>query len=218
MTKRETIDIHELIELLHVPVVEHRLHLKVEELKSSEYENKIILYKQRVATYKRILFESKVKTSNENEKSTQPYWFELTKYRDDEWKVTRMEPDPPPFCDILEIIPDDIIKLVDCSLTNPDKVESMRNIPSSIFQKHYDLEFVRCSDNHAVGTICETPVCAEKRYQDKAYIENEKLDFALRLFFSYMQKFPLIRDYFLNEFFSKIKLMYEEGNEDFILS
>lgn len=219
MKKRETIDINEVIELLHVPLVEHRLHLKIKELKSSEYESKIKLYKQRIETYRRILYANKVpETGNGDEKMKQLYWFELTKFREDEWKVTKIEPEPPPFSDFLDIIPDDIIKLIDSSLTNPDSIEKMRDVSSGFSQKHYNLEFVRCSDNHAVGTICETIASMEKRYQDKAYTENERLDFALKLFFSYMQKFPSIRDYFLNEFFSKIKLIYEEGNEDFILT
>jgi hypothetical protein len=219
MKKRETTDIHELIELLHVPVVENRLHLKIQELKSSEYENKIKLYRQRVETYRRVLFENQAQKPGNEEKDSSPlYWFELTKYKSNDWRVTRIDPEPPPFFDILEILPDDIIKVIDLSLTNPDRVESRRDITSHLFGKRYDLEFVRCSANHACGTIRETAASMEKRHRDNAYTENEKLDIAFNMFFSYMRKFPSVREYFFNEFFSKIKLMCEESDEDITLS
>jgi hypothetical protein len=219
MKRRETTDIHELIELLHVPVVENRLHLKIQELKSSEYENRIKLYRQRVETYRRILFENRTRESAEEDQNSSPlYWFELTKYKHKDWRVSEIKPEPPPFFDILEIIPDDIIQVIDLSLTNPDRVESKRDITSHLFGKHFDLEFVRCSANHACGTIRETAASMEKRHRDKTYTENEKLDIAFNMFFSYMRKFPSIREYFFNEFFSKIKLMCEDSEEDITLS
>lgn len=222
MKHRDTVDINELIDLLHVPVVEKRLYLKIEELKSSEYENKIRLYKQKVENYKNILFENKKQQDTlAIEKGGQPYWFELTKFKEYKWQVTRLEPEPPPYLDILEIIPPDIIKLIDLSLTDPDKIESRRNILSTTFHITYDLEFVRCSANHAIGTICTTCDASQSpgiKLYEKAYIESDRIDFALKSFFSYMQKIPTIRTYFLNEFFSKIKFICEEGNENIIVS
>ena len=214
MIGRETTDIHELIELLHVPVVENRLYLKIQELKSSEYQSRIKLYREKVETYRRILYENRDRESGGAEKSPGTlYWFELTKYKHNDWRVSRIDPEPPPFYDILEIIPDDIIEVIDLSLTNPDKVESRLDAASHLFGKRYDLEFVRCSANHACGTIRETTASLEKRHRESVYTENEKLDIAYNMFFSYMRKFPSIREYFFNEFFSKIKLMCEENDE-----
>ncbi|MCI0470970.1 MAG: hypothetical protein L0Y73_04870 [Candidatus Aminicenantes bacterium] len=222
MKRRDTVDIHELIDLLHIPVIEKRLYLKIEELKSSEYENKIELYKQKVENYKNILFENKpLEDTSAIEKRGQTYWFELTRFKECKWQVTRLEPELPPYLDILEIIPPDIIKLIDLSLTNPDKIESRRNILSTTFHIAYDLEFVRCSDNHALGTICSTCELAQSpgiKLHEKTYIESECSDFELKSFFSYMQKIPTIRTYFLNEFFSKIKFICEEENENIIVS
>ncbi|MDD1648740.1 MAG: hypothetical protein LUQ42_05590 [Methanomicrobiales archaeon] len=221
MRQRDTVDINELIDLLHVPEVEKRLYLKIEELKSSEYENKITLYKQKVENYKNILFKNKKQHDTLAIEEGQPYWFELTRFKGCQWQVTRLEPEPPPYLDILEIIPPDIIKLIDLSLTDPDKIESRCNILSTTFNITYDLEFVRCSANHAIGTICETcrtPQSMGIKLHEKAYLENNHIDFALKSFFSYMQKIPTIRTYFLNEFFSKIKFICEEGNENIIVS
>jgi hypothetical protein len=217
MKKREPIDINELIELLHVPVVENRVHLKIEEIKSGGYENKIELYNQKVTTYKHVLFENRRQEPGKEEvNSCQLYWFELTRFKNGVWKVTCLDPAPPPFSDMAEIVPDDIVRVIDHSLTNPDKVEIKRKIVSNIFCKHYDLEFVRSSENHAFGTIRKTPAAAEKGYPDKTFYESEKQDKAIKLLFSYMQRSPSIRDYFLKEFFNKIKVICEE--EGFILS
>lgn len=217
MIDRNTIDITELIEILAIPEIEDLIWNRLESLKTDEPAKLIRRYREKKRALKQEIFENKRKEAAESGKELQDdlRWFEMVLFNAEShlWKITEIEPLPLRFYDKMEVIPSEVINAVEESPVDPGMVRSLTNLRSDLAGMSFDVTFVRCSRNNAFGTIRENPGSREKRHQAQDYSFNENLDMAYEVFFTYMKRYPDIRDYFFNEFFNIIKPMRDRtGN------
>ncbi len=138
------------------------------------------------------------------------YWFEVVRYRPGDLRIVEMEPAVPPYYNPSEILPEDVMDRLFDAPFEPGKVSTMMNVKSHLFDLLFDLRFIRFNESHVVGTVKENPLAEKERYKNQVYTANEKLDMAYQVFFHYMKKFPVVRDYLFNEFFGKILPVLEE--------
>lgn len=216
MTDRETVDIGELIELLGIPEVEDQFWKKLQSVKTDVFSKHIMGYREKKSEFRRRILEGMRVMSKDGggvgaECNNEPYWFEMMLYREQPclWNITVLEPQPPPFYDRHEIVPVEVFKCIDEAPVDPDTIRMPPGIRSELYGKTYDLKFMRFSRNHAFGAIMENNEGRAKRYLEMDYSFNESMDMAYREFFSYMRRFPDIRDHFFNEFFYVIKPMQD---------
>ncbi|MCX6582809.1 MAG: hypothetical protein NT166_21750 [Candidatus Aminicenantes bacterium] len=213
MIDRPTVNINELIEILSIPEIEDIIWKKLESLKTDEPAKFIRLYKEKKKTLRQEIFENKRKEAEETDKARHDdlRWFEIVLFNAEAhwWKLTAMEPVPMTYYDKTEILPVEVIKAVEESPVDRGKVRKITNLRSDLVGKSFDLTFIHYSCNNAFGTIRENPGAREMRHQEQDYTLNENMDMAYNVFFTYMKRYPEIRDYFFNEFFNIIKPMHD---------
>lgn len=212
MAHQDYIDIIELMELLNVPEIAKHLYYAIQNCKTGEYANKIKIFTEKKKALRQALFESFYLENNQSPKEIPGslYWFEVIRLSKDYWEIKTLEPTPPPYFEKSEIIPGDIIQLIAAYPFNPDQVERLTNVPSHLYAKNYDLQFTRFSPYMACGTIAENQQAREQRIKSQIFTRGEQLEVAYKVMFYYMEKFPTLRNYLFNEFFSILKPAIDE--------
>jgi len=207
------IDIIELMEILNVPEIEKYLYYAVQNCKTGEYADKLNIFTGKKKALRQALFESFYPGNNNSTKEshTPLYWFEVHRYGKGHWEIKELEPTPPPYFEKSEIIPGDIIQLIVAYPVNPDRVERLTNVSSHLCAKNYDLQFTRISRYMVCGTIAENQQAREQRVKNQIFTRSEQLEVAYRVMFYYMEKFPKLRSYLFNEFFSILKPAIDEN-------
>lgn len=222
MKKNEEMELMDIFEALSVPELNEIICYKVNELKENpRFAALISAYKERKKVFRDTVYDSYrrlrdkpgVDTGIDNISSIgkRLYWFELVRYRRDNWDVFNLEPSPPPYYDCHEILPCDIIDCVKDAPINPESVQTRADVPSNLYGKSYDLQFIRFSLHYICGSVRENRISLEERHKKQRFSVNENLDTAYRVFFYYLHKFPEIRDYFFNELFGKIGPLIEDS-------
>lgn len=212
MDAQETIDIDELIDILDVEEIEKSLSYAMREYKSGRYSEKIQLLEARKKAFRQSAFESQQREKKEGEE-TRPvlYWFDLVRYNHKEWKIRRLEPSPPPYYNLSEIMPEDVIEQIDQTPANVEKVLRLTEFSSRLYSKSFDVQFIRYSPYHTQGTIRESLKSQEKRFSINQFTPNEEWDAAYKALFYYMEKFPGIKGHMFSEFFKLLQpLMSKE--------
>lgn len=212
MDAQETIDIDELIDILDVEEIGKSLSYAIQEYKSGRYSEKIQLLEARKKVFRQTTFESRQQEKKEGEEP-QPvlYWFDLVKYNRKEWKIRRLEPSPPPYYNLSEILPEDVIEQIGQTPANLEKIERLTEFSSQIYSKSFDVQYIRYSPYHAQGTIRESLKSQKKRFSINQFTPNEEWDAAYKALFYYMEKFPGIKGHMFKEFFKLLQpLMSKE--------
>jgi hypothetical protein len=223
MEKNQELELMDIFEALSIPGLNEIIRYKIKELKENpRFAALISAYKEKKRVFKDTVYDSYMRLSdkpggdpgidNIGSIGNRLYWFELVRYRRDNWNVYKLEPSPPPYYDRREILPCDIIDCVKDVPINPENVQTLSDVPSNLYGKSYDLQLIRFSLHYVCGSIRENRMSLEERHKKKRYSVNENLDNAYRVFFYYLHKFPEIRDYFFNELFGKIGPLLEDSS------
>ncbi|MCP4215097.1 MAG: hypothetical protein GY765_10585 [bacterium] len=144
--KRRDVNLNELFRLLHVPVFNEKMNTQVTAWESGAAGAKLAQSIIGTGRLKKQLFDKR------REEVPGLYWFELTCYRDNEWKLMDMQPTPG------GVLPGDIVneavivRMTD-ELIEPDKVISVENESFENLSKAVTLHFSRLSTKSLVGTI-----------------------------------------------------------------
>jgi hypothetical protein len=215
MIDRDTIDISELLELLAIPEIEAIIWNKLESIKTDEPAKLIRSYKEQKKTLRQEIIESKREEVQEADIELSPdiFWFEMFLFnpKSHSWNVVEMEPLSMTAYNKMEIIPTEVIKAIDESPVGPGIIRTITEIWSDLAGKSFNITFIRYSRNNAFGTIRENPDTRVKKQQTLDYTLKENQDMAYKIIFSYMKRYPEIRDYFFNEFFDIIKPMQDRA-------
>lgn len=210
------VDIIEMMELLSVPEIERNLYFAVENYKSGEYAQKLKILRAKKKMLKQALFGSALMETAEssNGMPNRLYWFELCRFRREQLEINVLEPTPPPYYETSEIIPQDLVQMIESNPVDPDRVESITGVRSRLYGKNYDLQFTLFSRYLACGTVRENQQAREQRFKSRTFTWNEQLDVAYKVLYYYMEKFPALRNYLFKEFFSILKPAFDENEID----
>jgi hypothetical protein len=220
MYKKQILE--ELPELLNIPQLEGIIFHKVEELKLY-FQEEIQQYRNLKENFRRTAYGNMevLNVNNETGKKDQTYHFELHQFLDDPWTATSIEPSPPPGFEIYDIIPESLIEFIGSFVTPLKKTNTLKEfILDSMEGRTFDLNFVKFSERHVLGTIknSKTPasnITADDVPDPMTHIYNydkkdtEKGDYKELIY--YMQKYPALKQYFLTEFHMKVKPLILEN-------
>jgi hypothetical protein len=219
MAKQEILD--QLSELLNIPQFERIIFHKVEELKLY-LKDEIDLYRSLKNHFKKSAYGDMQLCESEGatEKAPQSYHFELNLNEDGQWVVAGLEPEPPLGYGHYDIVPEEVIRHMVTTGSDPDKIETHRGFTlPEIKDRAFDLRYTRYSDHHILGTLQSyatgEPSAAE--YQDETadpdqlteiynYQQHNADDESnFKELFYYMQKYPALKTYFFTELHMKMK-------------
>jgi hypothetical protein len=209
----KNISIYELISLVHIPEVNKIIESALEELRRGTFSPCILDYESKKKNYYQSLFEDLY--PGEGEGSDGFYWFELTQFDEWQWRMTSIEPKPPPHMHYYQVLPRDVIDGMAHTLVNPDKVITMKAVHSRSLNKKVDLQFVKFSPIHMFGTVRENLDDWQEVFNGDRDVLEKDLDAAFRLFFYYLHKYPDLNKEFMQRYIKKMipKLKEMEAEE-----
>lgn len=203
----QDVNLYDLIRFSHIPEVNRIFALKLEELKTGELGECIDAYKSRREKYFREMFTDFPRQEKKLEKQGSPrlYWFDLSKFADADWGITRISPWPSPVEPYYIILPEDIINCITMYHdVAPDRVINLEAVPSVLSGKKVDISFVYSSSNHLFGTIREN--ISARKYQFTADDDDLTEDQGLvyRLLFHFLYKFPELKEVFIKLYINSL--------------
>jgi hypothetical protein len=206
------LDIHELIQLAHVPEIRDILALKMEEIKSGETRDYLENYRRtrdmyRQQLYKDVVRRDKEKNHRDNRDSRKKtgkhtgdmehldveealFWFVLTRYRDWEWHATELESELPFPVPRSQILPDDVIERMADSEVDTGKINTLEGVYSMHKKCFYDLRFVRFSSNTIFGTVAENFRRKQEFYEEIGVSREVRKEQALEILLYGMDHYP----------------------------
>jgi hypothetical protein len=185
-------DIVELFDLVHIPEINKVFALKIEELKGSDLRQCIQDYQRKREMYYQDLFVTHYREG-------ELYWFELTRYREWDWRMTKISPASLSYRSEYDILPWDVIDQIIDYPVNPDKVNTLEALHSDMLNKTVRLQFVRTSLKHIIGTVREKPGYLNvqgKKESISLNLLDENLEIAQQVFFHSLPKSPFLNDVF----------------------
>jgi hypothetical protein len=225
------LDIHELIQLAHVPEIRDILALKMEEIKSGETRDYLENYRRTRDMYRQQLYKDVVRRDKEknhrdygdSRKKTGKhtgdmehldveealFWFVLTRYRDWEWHSTELESELPFPVPRSQILPDDIIESMADSEVDTGKINTLEGVYSSDKHGFFDIRFVRFSSNTIFGTVAENFRRKQEYYEDIGVSRELRKEQALGILLYGIDHYPhferLVTDMVLDLFVPYMK-------------
>jgi len=200
--KDKHVNIYELVEHSHVPDFNRILALKLEEIKSGVLKADIEAYKNKVNLYKGVLFGragSGLKEGNED-RYPRLYWFELSKFAEDDWGITIIDPWPPPFEPYYEILPPDIIQAITLVPVALGLLVGSDAVPSFWLNKKVDLRYIWCSSNHIVGTVRENISEWEQGLESGIISRDAGVEFLYRVLLRVLSRHPGLETEFMQDY------------------
>ncbi|MCP5051368.1 MAG: hypothetical protein GY940_29650 [bacterium] len=150
----------ELMSLLHIPAINNTFSKEFRSFNNRDKnrtELKKIVKSCESARdiYFESLFHSPYREALKKKKNQLPplYWFEVTRYGFDDWRMSHLEPRLGPYTPHYDILPRDVITWMADALVDPDKVITVRDAYSRLLRKKVELQFVRYSDTFIFGTV-----------------------------------------------------------------
>ncbi|NIM11578.1 MAG: hypothetical protein GTO45_05745 [Candidatus Aminicenantes bacterium] len=201
------VNLYTLIELVKIPEFNRYLRLKVDDVKNGTLNKYAVEYKKKEDKYNEELF---IRIRDQQEEAGEEeypplYWFELTRFRLWDWGITILSPWPPPYEPYYNVVPRDIIRRITASFpVDPDMVITIKALQSKEVDKKVDLQFVRLSSNHIVGTVRENLDDWQEVFNGDRDVLEKDLDAAFRLFFYYLHKYPDLNKEFMQRYIKKM--------------
>jgi hypothetical protein len=219
--------LQELAELLNIPQIERIIAHKLEETKNL-YKEEIDLYLNLRNNFQKTAYGNMyVCEGREQEAQTTfpTYRFELDKDKNNNWKITDIEPPLPPGYHLHDIIPSLIIEYMASFEINPTMIETATHFTHPKLKgRTFNLRFTRYSDYHLLGTITEirtqvkdtaseSPM--EKEFNNLVdisdYYRNDAVELNYKELMYYMEKYPAFREHIFSEFFMRWKPLIDEN-------
>ena len=215
MGKQETLD--QLNELLNIPQIERIIHHKIEELKlnlSDEIEHyRRVKQKFLKSAYGEMTLCDREADENLN---VPVYHFELNANDSNEWKVTALEPAPPPGFSFYDIMPEEVVSYVSHFEIAPGKVETIQGLCLPELEGlSFNLMFTKYSKQFILGTIQTIREASDQQnnrnetkkteeFYDYGYLSFDN-EMNLKEMVYFLQKYPDLKAYFLTQFQMKMK-------------
>lgn len=206
------VNLYDLIDLVHIPGINRVFASLAARLKIGDLQPCIDAYQRKERMYYEELFINNYRAGQ----NPPLYWFQLTQYDAWQWRITHMAPTPENSLLRHEILPRDIIERITRELVDPDKIITMKAVHSNSLNKTVDLQFVRYSSSHILGTVRENPDTAKVQHNENRVTLEGDMELAYRVFIHYTQKFPGLNKFFIQGFLKQVlpTLMEMETGQD----
>lgn len=217
--REKDINLRDVIDTLKVPEINKLVFLRIGKISSdTRCQRQIESYRRGVDEYFRELYQDVSCRREQAGKDQYPvlYWFELSRFAESDWELTRMRPIPPPYEPYKEIMSGQIIEKITSGFpVNPDKVVTLKAEPSGWLNRRVDLQFVRFSANHLFGTVKENLDDWEGKFPGEPGMWERDIEMAYRFFFYYLHKFPSLANEFIRFFIREVlpKLVERGANK-----
>ncbi len=200
---QKSLDLRTLIGLMQIPEVNEVIKLKVEELMSGEFEPLIRGYSEHTEKYYQSLFECRVQLEEAAGNKLYPplHWFELYMYSDNFWGTSCWDSSYGRCTSVYDLLPKDVLDLILEELVEPGKIHS-KTVYSRFQKNTVDLQFVRMSPNHIVGTVRENYKAPVDKLEKTDRISDEQQEWqcfekAHRVLSDYHRKYPEMSKFFI---------------------
>jgi hypothetical protein len=203
--ERKDVNIYEMIKMIHYPEMNRLLNLKLQEYKNGEFKKCIDEYDQKKEYYCKSLCRDTWDQEQKSGKKIYPplYWFELTKYKENDWSMTIIDPWPPKYMPYYAILPTDIISRMTEALIDQNKLITWNAAYSKSMNKKVDVKFVRFATNHIIGSVRENFNGFSEEEAEKKVTYEGNLDMTYKLFFLLLERHPDLVNTFVKEFVAK---------------
>ncbi|MCP4156897.1 MAG: hypothetical protein GY757_54800 [bacterium] len=155
MRIEDDFDVTKVFTLTQIPELRKLVALKVEELKHGNAGE----YLEAFEAKKKRLYDRVFDCLPEEEKGERftgvpgAYWFELTRYKDNEWHITRLDPERPEYLSNMEIIPWEVINILAETPILPDEVQEIQANNPDRDEMKFNFNYIHFSDSGIFGVV-----------------------------------------------------------------
>lgn len=142
-------DIFKVMDLAHIPEINRMAAEFI-----AKFEKKPMNPMTELQAKKKIYYQSLFK-AQQQQKGEGFYWFELTRYKEDQWRMRHIEPIPGDAMSRYTVLPKDVIADLYDAIVDPETVITRSNVRSESVGKSVDLQFVKYSHHYLFGTVYE---------------------------------------------------------------
>lgn len=209
------------LELMNFPKVMELMELELRRLELTLGEQ-LSDYRRLRESFKKAVFRQLLVHEGGSPPDEPMYWFEISRTGKDRWEVTDIEPPLPEGVDMGYVVPAGFIDMVAGFETSEEEIrEHQGEFDTPSGRQEFQVRFAKYTDDNAMGTIREVdstdstePASARKLEvihtgTDYSQSDDEK-NFG-QLFY-YMKKYPDLKKYILDEFFTVLKPLFDRKN------
>ncbi len=184
------VDLFELIDKVHVPEINRVFAEYNAELCEPPYKDRYDEFKAKKSQHFKTLCEPEQEFANGE---FSKYWFEITRYREGEWRITAVNPAPLPHTFTYGFMPRDVIQQLTEVQEDPDHVE-VKIVESKDIGRRIKVLYVRASATFIYG------VCMHLEP-----LENWERDMhnTYRVFYQYLRTKPDVVRKFIHNFMTR---------------
>lgn len=184
------VDLYELIQLSRYPGFNELLGLKLQELKSGPLKKEIDAFQAKKDRLRDEMLSFLKKKAEGNGRCFTPYWFVLTKFKRDDWGVTRIKPFPAACESHKQMLHEVVVKPMTETKPAPDKVLQWELVLKGHVFRHMDTLMVRYSSNCIMGALHENLNALKKRPKEdqlkrRLFLKMETNEEIARAFIQY---------------------------------
>ncbi len=206
--------IKKIADWLSTPEIRERIFFTLKQIEAEEGAC-LKSYTRGLATFKESILESEdFQAANRKEAmADNGYWFEAIQTTPARWVLDSIKPAPPPDLDEKKVLPLDLIADMGRTPVNPEEIVRWPKAASQITGATYRLTFMHPSKYYISGAV--RPHLDEYLHREEVYTNNSGIDerIAYQTLFSYMVRYPKVKDYFFAEFFYKVKPLLDGALE-----
>ncbi len=212
--------IYEMSLLMANPETRERMYMAMKKLEAED-AGEIKAYSELIESFKRGILASR-DLWEAPDRPIRTFWFEAIDLEVDQWIVRSLVPAPPPGLEKAEILPKDLLLDMANTLISDREIYKFSDQPSQITERCYDLRFMHLSRYTICGSVSvnlEKSMSRREVYTNGSGPVHEQV--ACLTLYSYMQRYPQVMTFMLNEFFGIVKPMMDgaadknEIKEDF---
>lgn len=208
-------DVTVLHRLAKVPEYNRWLWLKLEEIKAGPLKRSIDEYKAVKAFYRETMLRHRAGVDYTAKGKRPPYWFVLTLYGNNVWDVIELDPLPPAFESLDDLLPLDIREKMYKSNETPGCVITYTMDSPRPMGRRLEVQWVRYSPSCIMGKVFETEHDGMQTpgtlyYTPDFYrkMETHSIFFLLK---RHMYRDPTVAEAFIDEFMTKIMPTLEKS-------
>lgn len=190
-------DIFKVMALTHIPEINRIAAQFITKFEKKRMNRMTDLQAKKKAYYMSLF------SDQQQRKGSGFYWFELTRYKEGQWRMRHIEPDPGDAMTRYTILPKDVIDDLYDVIVDPDTVITRKNLRSKSVGKTVDLQLVKYSPHHLFGTIHERRKGNKKEIDSTGVMHPEEdMESYYRKFYHNMRLYPEAHRDFILRFLS----------------
>jgi len=154
LKEMNSVELNRLINLIHVPEIDLEFKKLLDKFEDKDITQHIIDFHQRKWELFIELYMNQVEGGAGSRAAGEFFWFELTCYGPDDWRLT----DTYPLYDIAivpqyEILPPQVIEKIIDTPVKPREIRSAFNLEAVFWRKVVNVKFCRLSEGFICGTV-----------------------------------------------------------------